>query len=255
MHPRNLLPFLALAFALTLTPELNAADPAAAYRQGDFATAEKAWREAVAKAPADWIARHNLALALAQQDRWPEAAAHATAAFVQNPGSTANRWNLALAYEKAGYTPAVLAPFLHPGPRQHLARLASPAGWEHGLIAATTLGALALGWLLWLAYHRPSRRSKISAAVLLILSFFLAAAAYTGRATYGLAAHAQAALVWRDSTLHSIPTEAETNQKTSALPAGSLGLADKRFLGWVRLTLDNGQTGWVRQQELVLLWK
>jgi hypothetical protein len=62
-------------------------------------------------------------------------------------------------------------------------------------------------------------------------------------------------LVWRGTTLHSIPTEAETNQKTTALPAGSLGVIDRSFLGWVRLAFDNGQTGWVRQGELVLLWK
>lgn len=253
--PRNLLPFLALALALTLTPGLSAADPAAAYRQGDFATAGKVWQQAVVQKPADWIARHNLALALAQQDRWPEAAAHATAAFVQNPVSEASRWNLALVYEKAGYTPTALAPFLHPGLRQLLARMASPAVWELILVGASVLVALALGWLLWTAYHHRPRWTKALAGTMLVLGVLLAAAAFTGRATYGPAACPQAALVWRGTTLHSIPTEAETNQKTTALPAGSLGVIDRSFLGWVRLAFDNGQTGWVRQGELVLLWK
>jgi hypothetical protein len=90
----------------------------------------------------------------------------------------------------------------------------------------------------------------------LILGLLLSVAALTGRATYGLAASPRAALVWRETTLHSIPTEADTSQKTSALPAGSLGvMADRTFLGWVQLTFDNGQTGWVRKHELVPLWK
>ena len=254
--PRNLMPFLVVALALALTPGLFAADPMADYRKGDFATAEKSWRESVAKTPADWIARHNLALALAQQDQWPLAAAHATAAFVQHPGDKANRLNLALVYENAGYTPAALAPFLTPGPRHLIARLASPAVWECILIGATGLMALALGWLLFAAYAWQPRWSRFLALTGLGLGLLLSAVALTGRATYGLAASPRAALVWRDTTLHSIPTEAETNQKTSALPAGSLGvMADRTFLGWVQLTFDNGQTGWVRKQELVPLWK
>ena len=32
-------------------------------------------------------------------------------------------------------------------------------------------------------------------------------------------------------------------------------MADLTFLGWVQLTFDNGQTGWVRKQEFVPLWK
>jgi len=30
---------------------------------------------------------------------------------------------------------------------------------------------------------------------------------------------------------------------------------DKTFLGWSRLVFDNGQTGWVRTDDLVSLWK
>ncbi len=254
--PRNLMPFLVVALALVLTPGLSAADPIANYRKGDFAAAEKSWRETAAQKPTDWIARHNLALALAQQDQWPMAAAHATAAFVQHPAAESNRLNLALVYEKAGYTPAALAPFLTPGPHHHFARLASPAAWERILIAATGLMALALGWLIYTSYYRQPRWSRFLGVGVLLFGLLFAIAALTGRATYGLAASPRAALVWRDTTLHSIPTEAETNQKTSALPAGSLGvMADRTFLGWVQLTFDNGQTGWVRKHELIPLWK
>jgi hypothetical protein len=128
--------------------------------------------------------------------------------------------------------------------------------WERLLIVATGLMALALGWLLYTAYARQPRWSRFLGVGVLLFGLLLSAAALTARATYGLAASPRAALVWRDATLHSIPTEAETNQKTTALPAGSLGvMADRTFLGWVQLTFDNGQTGWVRKQELVPLWK
>ncbi len=252
LQPRNLLPFLFL-LCLLVTP--LPAGPAEDYRAGNYAAAEKGWREAVAKEPTDWAARHNLALALAQQSRWPEAAAHATAAFVQQPGIEANRWNLALAYERAGYTPAPLAPFLHPGPREILAQQASPAAWERRLILASAVGALALGWLLFAAYHGQTRWTRFAACTAFALATVAGAAALLSRSTYGLTAHPQAVIVWRNTTLHSIPTEAETAQQTTALPAGSIAIADHAFLGWKRLAFPNGQTGWVRQEALVPLWQ
>ncbi len=70
LQRRNLLPFFVFVVAALLAPSLRAEDAAVAYRRGDFATAEKLWRAAVTKDPADPIARHNLSLALAQQDHW-----------------------------------------------------------------------------------------------------------------------------------------------------------------------------------------
>ena len=62
-------------------------------------------------------------------------------------------------------------------------------------------------------------------------------------------------IVWRPGTLRSIPTEADTTQKTSALPAGSVAVTGRTFGSWTQLTFDNGQTGWVRKEELVPLWR
>ncbi|MBX3748696.1 MAG: BatD family protein [Opitutaceae bacterium] len=254
LHPRNLLPLLALAAVLAAS-DLRAADAAAAYRQGDYATAEKAWAEVVQRDPADWAARHNLALALAQQDRWTEAAAQATAAFVQHPADDGGRLNLALACEKAGYTPGTLAPFLAPGPRHALARLASPAEWERAAVASATLIALALGVLLYGRFQRAPAWGRYLALAAIVAGLLAGTAALVGRDAYGLAAHPQAALAWRGTTLHSIPTEAEINQQTTALAAGSLGVMNRTFLGWVRLRFEDGRTGWVRKQELVPLWR
>jgi hypothetical protein len=255
--PRNLLPFAALV-TLMLVPlaVLRAAtDPLAAYRSGDFAAAEKSWRAAVAAAPTDWIARHNLSLALAQQDHPAEAAAQAAAAFVQHPADPAARWHFLMTSEKAGFAPAPLAGFIAPGPLPSLAQLASPADWQLALVGASTLAALAVGWLLVNSYGRRARLVVWCASTLLGLSVLLAAAAWLGVREYGATADGRAVVAWRAGVLRSIPTEADTAQKTTSLAAGSVAIADKTFLGWTRLSFDNGQTGWVRKDDLVPLWR
>jgi len=257
LQPRNLLPFLfVMALAMIATPVQAATDAAQAYREGDFAKAEKTWRDAVTAQPTDWIARHNLSLALAQQDRWGEAAAHATAAFVQNPHDDAARWNLALAFSKAGYTPNAVAPLLEPAPLADLARLTSPAGWDCWFIIGGSLIAVALLALLLSGYQLAPAWIKWVAIIALISGVACTAASLTARHVYGIAAHPRVAVVWRSGTLYSIPTEADTAQQTTSLAAGAMGVMDeKTFLSWVKLTFPNGQTGWVRQSEIVPLYR
>ena len=265
--PRNLFPFAALlALSLISISSLRAADVSAvasakaedgasAYRRGDFAAAEKAWRATLEKNSTDWISHHNLSLALAQQDRAGESAAHAAAAFVQHPANPAVRWHLALSGEKAGFAPGSLAAFLNPGAAQSLAEHASPAEWQLALIGAASLAALAITWMLVNAYGRRARIVRVAASALLVVSLAGAVIAVVGWQTFGTAGDARAVVVWRNGTLRSIPTEADIAQKTTSLGAGSVALADKTFLGWTRLTFDNGQTGWVRTGELVGLWR
>jgi hypothetical protein len=271
--PRNLLPFavaLAVLFVGVNFPRLvadetshlspatshrSASEDIAAYRSGDFSTAEAGWRDAIAQAPTNWIARHNLGLALAQQDRWPEAAAQWSAAFAQHPADDTLRWNLALGYEHAGYVASDLVAFTAPGPLQLLARLASPAEWQRLLAAAAVLAAVALALLLARGYGLIGTWVKFVALFALVLALGTAATAGAGIHAYGPAADARAAMVWRNAILHSIPTEAGTTQKTSPLAAGNLAVVDKTFLGWSRLVFDNSQTGWARTDDLVSLWK
>jgi len=261
--PRNLFPFVfaaAIALVCALPAPLfagdaSSAEAATAYRRGDFAAAEKTWAAAVAAHPTDAVARHNLSLALAQQDRWAEAAAHASAAFVQNPSDPAIRWQFALACEKAGYAPAPLAAFVPPGPKQSVGRLAPPGAWQLALVIAAALAAAALGALLACGYRRAFGPAGWIAASGLGAAVLLAAVATVGFDAYGVTANRHAVLVWRAGTLRSIPTEADITQKTSPLAAGSLALSGKTLLGWVQLTFENGQTGWVRREELIPLWR
>lgn len=259
--PRNLLPFVAslvvvaIASSLLAAEEAGAIDPASAYRKGEFAAAEKAWSSQIAKSPTDPIARYNLSLTLAQEDRWGEAAAHAAAAFVQQPANSAMRWQVALGAEKSGYIPAAVAGFFPAGPIQSLARLAAPGAWQRGLIASAFLLAGALSLLLFALYHPWSRLRVALGLVTLGVATITGTASLAGLHAYGAMADKDAGIVWRAGVLRSIPTEADTTQKTTSLPAGSIGVAEKDLLGWVRLRFENGQTGWVRKEEVIGIWK
>jgi hypothetical protein len=235
-----------------------APDPALdAYAAGDFPAAENHWRDRLAAAPADWIAHHNLALALAQQNKWAESAAHAAAAFVQNPADPSVRWHLPVMMERAGYAPPVLVNFARPDLMHALAARRSAAGWQDVLLVSVALAAAALILLLARAYALRKKLILIPAAALLLLlaSALGLAISLTSLCAWSPVADTRTVIVWQASTLRSIPTDAGDTQKTTPLPAGSVALVDKTFLGWSRLVFENGQTGWTRREVFVPLWK
>ncbi len=239
----------------SLPPPASADAAASAYRRGDFTAAEKSYRAVLATAPTDAIAHHNLSLALAQQDRWDEAAAHAAVALVQHPASEPIRAQFSLAAEKSGHVPASLAAFLTPGPLHSLARLKSPAAWQSTLIYAVLGLALSLAFIVLHAYRRTTGPLVYGPYAALVVCTAIAASALTGWLTYGPVNDARAAIAWRAGTLRSIPTEADITQKTTPLAAGSLAHVDQTFLSWRHLTFEAGQSGWVRAEDLVVIWK
>jgi hypothetical protein len=253
--PRNLVPVLLLAYAAG-APGLCASDPASAYRSADFAAAAAGWNARVAADPLDWSARHNLSLALAQQDRWGEAAAEASAAFVQNPSDPATRRQLVTACDKAGFVPEPLDSLLQPGPVEALARLGSPGAWQRAGAASCAIAASAC-LLLLLSAHGLVRRKWALPTALAVLGAALAlgGASLAAYRAYGIAADTRAVILWRPGTLRSVPTEADVSQKTTTLAAGSAAVADRAFLSWIRLTFSNGETGWVPRDEAIYLWQ
>ena len=250
--------WLVVLFSLSaLPPAAFSAEPAVeAYKKGDFPAAETEWRKVVAAAPADWTARHNLGLALSQQDRWAEATAHWTSAFLLAPDVPETRWALALGLQRSGLAPSELVDFSQGKGRHKLARYASPAEWQEILVGASLLIAAALVLLLLQGYGRIGQWSKPAALTSILVAILLAAAASFSLRTYGQLANPEAVIVWQASVLRSIPTEADTAQKTSPLSAGSLAVADKTFLNrWTHLTFPGGQTGWVRSEVLIRLYR
>lgn len=286
--PRNLWPVAAVALFL-FQPSPSRADEAIdAYQAGDFAKAESLFTQRVAKAPTDWRARNNLALTLAQQGRWSEAAAHWTAARVLSPRDNSIAWNLGIALEKAGlaspeniasstHTPHI-ANFLDavrdaekkddakktisdsthrelldiarpPGPVRLVAAL-SPAQWQWLVVLAALLGAAGFAVVL-LAQHRPRFKPYGQPALAApVIAALIMVAAALAHAHYGVLADRSAAIVGTSSLLRSIPTDLE-QQETKELPAGTIGTIEKEFLGWRLLRLPNGETGWVRRECLV----
>ncbi|MDB6114907.1 MAG: hypothetical protein JWQ62_1852, partial [Lacunisphaera sp.] len=253
--PRNLAPFL-LALAMMLLPLAAHADGAAdAYKRAEFPAAEGGWRTMLKNSPADWTARHNLGLALAQQDRWAEATAQWTSAFLLNARADTTRWDLALGLQRSGMAPPELVELSRGEGPAKIARLAAPGEWQRALILAALLLAASLVVLLLQGYQRIGGWAKPVALTVSLLAVLLATAATLSLHTYGILANPEVALVWKASTLRSIPTDADTAQKTSALSAGSIAVAEKTFLGWTKLSFSTGQTGWARTEDLIRLYR
>ncbi len=255
---RNLVPFLSVfLFGLVLlSPAETRADAAIeAYKSGDFATATKSWQASVKTTPTDWAARHNLGLALAQQDRWAEAAAHWTSAFLLNTRSDATRYDLSLGIQRSGLANPQLVELSRGEGRYKIARLATPGEWQLALAGAALLLAVALVLLLLQGYRHIGSWGKPTALTASLLAVVFAGAATFSLHTYGQLAHPDAVFVWRATTLRSIPTEADTAQKTSALSAGSIAVVEKTFFGWTKLNFPGGQSGWVRSDELIALYR
>jgi len=114
---------------------------------------------------------------------------------------------------------------------------------------------VAFAMLLLGGYGHPSRILWWAGCLLLVLGVVLAGASVAGVRAYGETADARAVIVWKSGILRSIPTEADTTQKTTTLAAGSVAVIDKTYLRWVQLSFDNGQTGWVLKDDVVGLWR
>lgn len=252
---RNLFPALLVLLMLSAPSRTVAQTAEEAYRRGEVAAAEAMWRKSLAADPADWAARSNLGLALAQQDRWPEAAAHWTSALLHQSRTEANRWNFALGLQHAGYAPSELVDLSRGAGIHSLVRAATPGEWQAVLLGAALLFAVALGLLLLGAYRHIGAWARPAALATCLVAVLLGAAATLSLQAYGNLAHPGAAIVWKNTTLRSIPTEADTSQKTSPLSAGSIAVVDKTFLAWSRLRFQAGESGWVRTEDIVPLYR
>lgn len=253
--PQNLLPFVALFTLIAALPSLHGASALESYAKGDFPAAQSAFRERLASHPTDWIAHHNLALALGQQDRWGEAAAHASAAFVQQPNNENVRWTWMLALQRAGYTPPTLGGFLTPNPFHKIAQVLSPAQWSYTAVLSAWLAAAGIALCLCPLYGVGPRWLRVLGCAVIAGGFLLAALSLSSRRLYGPTADATAVIIWKPTVLRSIPTEADTTQKTTPVAAGSLARVEKTFLKWHRIAFSNGQTGWIQASDALPLWK
>jgi hypothetical protein len=255
LHPSNLWPALAISLLIAgAAPSTIAAEAGhEAYQKAEFSRAEEIWRASVSASPDNWKLRHNLGLAVAQQQRWSEAAASWGVAFLAAPRDPMVRWHLALGLERAEFTQPELQALSSGQGLGWLARFASPAEWQLGAVAGIVSIALALASLL-LSRHFPERRLYARAAIALGLAGPLTlATCFAALHAYGRLADPSAVLVWKATELHSVPTEAG-EQKTEPLSAGTIAIQTGSFLGWDQMLFPNGQTGWARRDFLQPLY-
>ena len=237
-----------LAYSSASAAPAEAADALQLYARGDFPAAEKAIRETLSTAPLDSALRHNLALALAQQGKWDEAAAHAYAAALQTPRDPAIERLFAATAPKASYR-LRLAP--------SAAQTLSVHGWQNLALGSALLLLSVAPSAYVLALYRPGRRRALLATghACLILAGAALITALVALRAHGPTTDPDAVLVWRTATLRAVPTDVGDQKVTAELPAGTLARVDKEFLGWRRVVLPDGNTGWVRAEPLVPLWR
>ncbi len=246
---RRLVPKAAMAAGLIAVAVLPArgADPLDAYAAGDFAAARKDLLARTQEAPADWIARYNLGLSEAQSGDAPRALGETLAAFVHAPRDADVRWNMrAFAAAVPG---AAAAAALAASP----AAVLSPAGWQALLIIAAALVSTAAALRLR-RHYRPGTGLRWPATAFALGGIAIGSAALLALHAYGPLADPRAAVVAGRAVLRSVPTDAEAAQQQRPIPAGSSGVAERSFLGWTKIQLRSGESGWVRSGDLVPLY-
>jgi hypothetical protein len=246
---------LPLSAKITSTSPVKAKSALESYKSGDFKTAEESWKLESEKAPTDWRLRNNLGLALLQQGNSDVAAAQLSVAFVQHPTDETVQVNLRLALQQAKFTPQQISELLQDHPLAWFGRQASPAHWQLLSLGGAALLLVSMVLLLLGGYGWKIPAIRPVCNTLLIVALLSITAGLVGHHLYGTAADENAAIVARNCTLYSLPTEAETAQKTTSLPAGSVVVIDKSFLSWRHLRFPDGQGGWARSDDLVMFWK
>ncbi len=254
--PRNLVPFLVLLTVALLPSALGADAADEAYLHGDFPAAEKVWRKMAADAPTDARARYNLSLALAQQDRWSESASQALAAFCLAPRDPAIRWQFELSLDRSGIDHPIFNGLAHGEGLYRIAREFSPAGWGLILCAASLVFAVATGAVIFGVFRNSGRRStRRWQGAAAFLALVVGSAALLSLRLYGPLADRNIVVVGQPTLLRTVPTDANTLQKTASLPAGTMAHVGRSFLGWSQLNFPNGQTGWIRTEILMPLYR
>ncbi len=232
----------------------NAQEGLERYNEGVFDEAQSTWTANLAQRPSDWALRHNIGLAAAQQESWGEAMAYWTSAFLLNPRSPELNWNLKVGLNKSGsYYPTLGRLVKGDGYMAYIA-LRSPAQWEQLAYLAMRIAGAAFCVWVGLAYFPRLKRLQFAALLVGVVSVASVFGADWARREYGLLANPQTLVATTEDRLKSIPTDLEVEQIESPLPEGSICLARKRFLGWIKVELPNGELGWARQERFASLY-
>ncbi|MDD4932530.1 MAG: hypothetical protein PHO89_03580 [Methylacidiphilaceae bacterium] len=218
------------------------------YRSGRFAESGHLWERTLRRCPTDWIARSNYGAALSQEERWPEALAQWSSAFLLAPRDSDVRWNFALAISHCPGADARLSSLANGPLWFRWIGVGSPAEWQI-LLATGLLGLFLYALLLLLSRYRLAQVATPLRKVILGFGLGVSGIAATAVALYGPMADPRAGLATGEALLRSVPTDAQ--QQSSPVLAPTLVIVGKPFLHWVQACLSDSRSGWLRTETIV----
>jgi tetratricopeptide (TPR) repeat protein len=251
---RSWLPLFAIIFILCSSPLEMEAGAMESYKEGDFSDAEEGWRQALQSNPTDLVARNNLALALSQQERWTEANAYWSSAFLLDPRDEVVLWNLKVGQNIENTLSPTLAKLTSDKIGAKMIRQTSPGNWSWLLLSGAIMLSLALCFYIVIV-RQPGKKRRMGSLIIATVGLLLMILSQWALTDYGILAHPRAHIISKTTELYSIPTEAVDEQQVHPLPAGAIALPQKSFLGWTQIILENEEVGWVRQEYLISLYE
>ncbi|MEM9443977.1 MAG: BatD family protein [Verrucomicrobiota bacterium] len=255
-YPKYLLPLLVMGLCLSGRVDASASG-LKLYEKGKFADAASEFEILVDQTPKDWVARQNLGLSLYQQDQLADATGHWVSALVLNPRNDDVRWNLTLANEKEARLDPLVRDVLREQGLWMLFGKASPFEWQ--LIVWMGVICLVIGCAILLIQKYQIIQKDFSTGGFILGLIGILATGLGGYALweYDLLKEPWAVVVKNESgLLYSIPSDVADDQEKRELRLGTVGVvtSDER-IGWVALKLSSGESGWVREKDLVYLYQ
>ncbi|MDQ8199319.1 BatD family protein [Pelagicoccus enzymogenes] len=237
-----------------IAQEIDDLEPAELYQQGKFEQAAAQWLGALDSEPQVVEHRYNAGLAFAQMGDWPRAWAYWTSAFCLDPSDENVAWNLRIAHQNTSAYDPVLQSLIEGEGLYRIVRLRSPSAWQ----TLSQQAIWALGIFLFAAiltiYVKPLRRASAYLLVLAVLSGLFAYFSAWALSKYEALGEPDSILVVAEAPLLSIPTDLQAEQVSSVVAEGTIVTRQKSFLGWVKIELPNGESGWLRQENLLPLY-
>jgi hypothetical protein len=249
------LPSTAATMLLTLAIAVASIAPGSAQADVEVAAVDEAQTAAIGALQhnwGDWAAHYNLAALHIRHERWNEAIAQATVAFLQNPSSGATRDNLRFALAQSQTVDPQLHNLLFGRWYQRVPVLFSAAGWQQlAIVAGLSLaaGMTALVFALYAARRKlPMRIAGGSAVAIGALLLGTSIASWNA---YGALHQASACILVQHVNLSPAPTDLVPTEETSPAAAGSIVQMQRSFLGWSQVAVDADHSGWVRRNAVI----
>lgn len=251
MKSENLFPLFLVCWLMGMTPSWGESFDEL-YRKGDIAQAHELAVQEVQKNPHNEWARSRLSLTYFQKQEPSKAYAHAFSAWLLSPRDEGLLWNLKVFAQKSGFAPH-LHFFVHEDYRSPVVWF-SVVEWQ----GIQIIGSLML--ILGFYHYFRSRysRGEISWSrwhqILMISGalFFLSSVGALWK--YSALSNARALILVQETELKSIPTDLTDGVESKKIPAGQLATLQKEFLGWAKIRLTQGEEGWIRKPNGVLIY-